>query len=129
MSSLVRRMQPEDTKRPMVDGWLFDDRDFIVAEAPSGPHCSSEVLGAEAPIHSHSMVVAGQHVAERVDHLGFQSGRQLGRPPRFAKLALGGSSVALDDQYPREREPSQGVGRGRPGEEMAHRGAVAALLP
>jgi hypothetical protein len=106
----------------------LDDRKFIAAEVLRSALGARNILGADAPIHARTMVLAREQLSEQLERVGFGALRQFIRPPGLANQASGTVTVAFGEQHPREREPALGACR-LIAYEVANGGGVAALLP
>ncbi len=91
-------------------------------------HALTTETSAQAPIHPHPVVGAGQEIGEGGERLGLEIGRQFLGQPTFTDLALRATAIAIDEQHPSQREPAFRANR-VPAQEATHDRGVAPLLP
>ena len=104
------------------------DRKLVAAEALRGALRAGEVLGADAPVHARTVVIAIEQVAERLEHFGLQALRQFVRSPCIARQHGRAVPIALCEQHARQRQLA--LGTGWPiANETANRRRSATLLP
>ena len=73
----------------------LDDRKLVVAEQFGGAPCAGEILGADPLVHPRAVVVAGEEVAEHLQHVGLDALRQFVRPPRVAHQPARAVAIAF----------------------------------
>ena len=109
-------------------GTGLHDRKLVVAEALRGALRAGEVLGADAPVHARTVVVAVEKIAERLEHCGLQGLRQFVRSPCVAGQPRRAVPITLCEQHARQRQLALGT-CGPIANEAANRRRIAALLP
>ena len=109
-------------------GTGLHDRKLVVAKALRGALRAGEILGADAPVHARTVVIAIEKVAERLEHVGLQALRQFVRSPCVARQPGRAVPIALGEQHARQRQLALGAGGPIAGE-AANRRRIAALLP
>ena len=109
-------------------GTGLHDRKLVAAEALRGALRAGEVLGADAPVHARTMVIAIEKIAKRLECFALQALRQFVRSPTFARQPSRGVPIALREQHARQRQLALGT-CGPIANEAANRRRIAALLP
>ncbi len=104
------------------------DRKLVAADALRGALGAGEILGADAPVHARAVVIAGEKVAERLEHVGLEALRQFVRSPCVARQPRRAVAIPVGQQYARQRQLALG-GDGPLAGEAANRRRIAALLP
>ena len=109
-------------------GTGLHDRKLVAAEALRGALRAGEILGADAPVHARTVVIAIEKVAERLERVGLQALRQFVRSPCVARQPGRAVPIAFSEQHARQRQLALGTGGPIAGE-AANRRRIAALLP
>ena len=109
-------------------GTGLHDRKLVVAEALRGALRAGEILGADAPVHARTVVIAVEKVAERLERVGLQALRQFVRSPCVARQPGRAVPIAFSEQHARQRQLALGT-CGPIANEAANRRRIAALLP
>ena len=109
-------------------GTGLHDRKLVAAKTLRGALRAGEILGADAPVHARTVVIAIEQIAERLEHVDLQALRQFVRSPCIARQPRRAVPIALREQHACQRQLALGTG-GLVASEAADRRRIDALLP